>query len=207
MSDDVWRNRIVRYGEEDPDQLLANPSNPRIHPETQQSALKGALEEIGWLQDIIVNLRSAEEWGVDRGVETMIDGHLRVKLALRHGQEKVPVKYVDLSPSEERIALATLDPITGYAEIDPEIMGELLRDLVIDNEDLSDFVITMAKDMKIDLLGDEPPEDPGAEVDRADELQEKWQVVPGQIWRIPSKAALSRGYVLCPKCGKRHPIP
>src|SRR6266704_2927845 len=34
-----WRNRIVGHGEEDPEQLLANPKNWRIHPKNQQDAL------------------------------------------------------------------------------------------------------------------------------------------------------------------------
>src|SRR5438067_1943977 len=97
-----WMNRIVSYGEENPENLLANPSNLRIHTQEQQDALTGALNEIGWLQDVIINKRTSEEWPVgDRGVETLVDGHLRVKLALRYEQPSVPVKYVDLTPAEE----------------------------------------------------------------------------------------------------------
>jgi len=180
-----WQNRIVRYGEEAPDQLLANENNPRIHPKMQQQALEGSLEEIGWIQDVIVNLRTSEEWGPDRGVETMIDGHLRVKLALRHEQSSVPVKYVDLSPAQERLALATLDPITGYAAIDNEIMSGLLDGVEIENPDLSDFLDTLAEDLGFDWDdGQEVPEDPGPQIDRAAELQEKWQVERGQIWQV-----------------------
>ena len=43
----TWRNRIVGYSEEEPDQLLANPSNWRIHPAAQAEALKGVLAEVG----------------------------------------------------------------------------------------------------------------------------------------------------------------
>jgi len=163
-----WQNRIIRYGEEAPDQLLANENNPRIHPKMQQQALKGSLEEIGWIQDVIVNLRTSEEWGADRGVETMIDGHLRVKLALRHEQSSVPVKYVDLTPAQERLALATLDPITGYAAIDNEIMSGLLDGVEIENPDLSEFLDTLAEDLGLEW-GDEREdfggdrEEPGGE--------------------------------------------
>jgi hypothetical protein len=34
----AWRNRITGTGEEAPDQLLANPTNWRIHPRGQQDA-------------------------------------------------------------------------------------------------------------------------------------------------------------------------
>jgi hypothetical protein len=52
-----WRNRIVGHGEEDPEQLLANPKNWRIHPKAQQDALAGVLAQVGWVQDVIVNQR------------------------------------------------------------------------------------------------------------------------------------------------------
>jgi len=53
-----WRNRIVGTGEEAPDQLLANPGNWRIHPRAQQEALSDALEELGWIQQVVVNPRT-----------------------------------------------------------------------------------------------------------------------------------------------------
>jgi len=40
-------------------------------------------------------------------------------------------------------------------------------------------------DLELDLWHrDEPPEDPGPQIDRAEELQEKWQVQRGQVWQI-----------------------
>jgi len=123
----AWRNRIVGYGEEAPDQLLANPDNPRIHPGTQQDAISGILNEVGILQNIIVNKRTSEAWpDGERGVETLLDGHLRVKVALSEGQDRLPVTYVDLTPEEERLALAVFDPIAAMAANDPEILRGLL---------------------------------------------------------------------------------
>ena len=67
-----WRNRIVGQGEEAPDQLLANPRNWRIHPKAQQDALVSVLDQVGWVQEIIVNQRTGY----------VVDGHLRVSLAI-----------------------------------------------------------------------------------------------------------------------------
>ena len=39
---------IIGHGWENADQLLAHPSNPRIHPKAQQDALKGSLDTLGW---------------------------------------------------------------------------------------------------------------------------------------------------------------
>lgn len=98
-----WRNRIVAHGEEDPAQLLANPANWRLHPGLQQEALESVMDEVGWVDTIIVNQRSGY----------VVDGHLRVSLALRRGEKTVPVQYVDLTDEEEQLILATLDPRTA----------------------------------------------------------------------------------------------
>lgn len=113
----TWQNRIVGYGEETPDQLIANPRNWRIHPTFQQAALKGSLTQLGWIQDVIVNKRTG----------FVLDGHARVTLAMRHDQPVVPVKYVDLSDDEEALALATLDPLASLAVADPDQLIPLLR--------------------------------------------------------------------------------
>ena len=98
------RSRIVGEGEEAPDQLLANPLNWRRHPPEQQKALEGMLREVGWVQRVIVN----------RTTGHVVDGHLRVELALRRGETAVPVLYVELTEEEEKIVLAAIDPIEGW---------------------------------------------------------------------------------------------
>ena len=111
-----WRNRIIGEGEEAPDQLLANPANWRIHPKQQQDALAGVLNEVGWVQRVIVNQRTGH----------LVDGHLRVALALRQDAPTVPVLYVDLDEAEERLILASLDPLAAMAAPDKEKLRDLL---------------------------------------------------------------------------------
>lgn len=115
----TWANRIIGYGEEAPDQLLANPRNFRIHPKHQQDALAGVLSEVGLVQNIIVNRTSG----------LVVDGHLRVSLALREGQPTVPVTYVELDESEENLILSTLDPLSALAGTDAAKLDELLREV------------------------------------------------------------------------------
>lgn len=44
----------------------------------------------------------------------------------------------------------------------------------------------------------EPAEDPGAQIDKAAELQEKWQTERGQLWEIPSESVSGRAHrLLC----------
>ena len=129
MSD--WQNRIISYGEEPAGSFLANSANWRVHGKNQKDALTGALNDVGWVQDVMVNMRSGDEWPEDeRGVQTLIDGHLRVSLALsRDENEPVPVKYVDLTPLEEAEVLATFDPIGAMAEADRVQLESLLQDV------------------------------------------------------------------------------
>ena len=119
VSNGAWANRIVGHGEEAPDQLMANPRNWRVHPASQQRALEQALSTVGWIQEVIVN----------RTTGHVVDGHLRVTLAMRRGEPTVPVKYVELSDDEERLALATLDPIAAMAAADKDQLSSLLDEL------------------------------------------------------------------------------
>jgi len=155
-----WQNRIVGHGVEKADQLLANPSNFRIHPENQQKALEGALQEIGWISQIIVN----------RTTGHLIDGHLRVKLALRQEEAEVPVMYVELTEEEEKLALATLDPLAALAAQDDAMLADLLSQINTDNEALKEMLDEMASssDIVMDGMTDadavpETPEDPESE--------------------------------------------
>lgn len=126
----TYQNRIVRYGLEPIDSVLFHPSNWRIHPTRQQDAMKGALSQVGWVETVLINLRSGEEWGPnDQGVSTLIDGHMRVKLAAQAGETHVPVIYVDLNPEEEAFILATLDPLGALSVTDNEKLLELTAGL------------------------------------------------------------------------------
>jgi DNA modification methylase len=111
-----WRSRIVRSENMDPRALAANPANWRTHPELQSKALVGVLDEIGWVDRVLWNQQTNH----------MIDGHLRVKQAVAHGEISIPVDVVDLTQEEEDVVLATFDPLTALAETDAGKLRELL---------------------------------------------------------------------------------
>lgn len=138
------KNRIVGSGEEQLDQIMFNPRNWRIHPLSQQDALKGVLEEVGWVQQVIVNKRTGN----------LIDGHLRCQLAAREGAQTIPVVYVDVSEDEESLVLATLDPIGAMAATDKQKLDELFQDINSDNENVQKMIAEIAE--KEGVLGDLP---------------------------------------------------
>lgn len=124
MSDSRWRDRIVGFERVEPEQLLANPRNWRTHPGMQRDALRGSLEDVGWVDAIMVNTTTGH----------VVDGHARIEEALSKGEPTVPVLYVELSENEEGLVLATFDPIGAMAETDGDRLQQLLDETRV-NED------------------------------------------------------------------------
>jgi DNA modification methylase len=116
----------VDRGEAAPADLVANPRNWRGHPPAQRDALAGLLDQVGWVQDVVVNRRTGH----------LVDGHLRVELAQARGEATVPVVYVDLSEEEEALVLVSLDPLAAMATADPEKLAALLGDAKANDEAL-----------------------------------------------------------------------
>lgn len=146
----AWRNRIVGSGEVAPAELVPNGRNWRTHPKSQLAALEGGLDEVGWVQQVIVN----------RTTGRLVDGHARVERALARREASVPVIYVELTEAEEALVLATLDPIGAMAGTDQEALDALLAEVVVDDAGLRA------------LLGDLAGNDPKAGLTDPDEVPE-----------------------------------
>ena len=140
-------NRIIGHGEEAVDQLLANPLNFRLHPDNQQQALAGAIDDIGFIRSVTVNQRTGR----------VVDGHLRVTLAARSGVDTLPVEYVDLDEAEEAQALLSLDPIAAMAASDKAKLDELMRAVQSDDERVQAMISELAQKENL-FIPDEFPE-------------------------------------------------
>ncbi len=161
---DPFRSRIVGEGEEAPDQLLANPLNWRTHPREQLDALEGLLQQVGYVQRVVVNRRTGH----------LVDGHARVSLALRRHEGTIPVLYVDLSEEEERLVLAALDPIGGMAGTDQELLDQLLDGIEAEDAGLQALLDGMVS----------PPSGTNGltDPDDAPEVQAEAVTKPGDVW-------------------------
>jgi nitrate reductase alpha subunit len=157
-----WQNRIVGHGEERPDQLLANPKNWRIHPKAQQDALAGVLDEVGWVAEVIVN----------RTTGHVVDGHLRVGIALSRNEPVIPVRYVDLTEAEEALVLATIDPISAMASVDKEQLASLLHDVESATPAISEMLTDLAN-----RYGAISPEFESVGIDEQGRLDQKAAVI------------------------------
>ena len=165
----TWKNRIVGSGEEAPDQLLANPLNWRTHPKFQQDALQDVLEQVGVVQQVIVNRRTGH----------LVDGHLRVMLAMRNDASAIPVIYVDLDEDEERKILATFDPFGMMAQVDTDKLAELL-----DSVEVEGNLEAMLQDLKVH----------GQVVAPIDDFKEYGEDAANKVQ-----------YLECPSCGHQFP--
>jgi DNA modification methylase len=166
-----WKNRIVGEGVQAASQFIANPANWRVHPQAQRDAMRGVLNEIGWVQRVIVNKRTGY----------LIDGHERVWQALQNGDAEVPYVEVDLDEAEEAYVLATLDPIGAMAQASNEQLGALLAEVQSSEAGVQAMLAEVAKEAG---LYKEPKEAPEPQIDRAEELREKWHTERGQLWQV-----------------------
>lgn len=168
-----FRNRVVGSAVVSVDELIANPNNFRIHPDPQQQALAGAIDEIGFARSILVNKTTGN----------VIDGHARITLAMRSGVKELPVEYVELSEDEERKALLFIDPIAAMAATDSQKLKEILDLVQSDDERVQAMIADLAKKEGI-MLGGDPPADVEPQIDKAEELCAKWGVESGQLWQL-----------------------
>lgn len=171
LAENGWKNRIVGHGVKPAMDFLANPRNWRLHPRFQQEALKGAMDEVGWVDDVTENINTG----------AVVDGHLRVTLALREGDNTpVPFKTVDLNEAEEAYVLATKDPIGAMAAADKEQLDNLLREVQSEDSAVQQMLADIAK--KEGLYAGELDVQTPSGIETGDE---------------PKASLLSQ----CPKCG------
>lgn len=168
------RDRIVELRRVRAEELLPNPKNWRKHPERQRAALREMVARIGFAGAELVR-------ELPDGRLMLIDGHLRRDT---FGQALLPVLVTDLDEAEADALLATYDPIGAMAEADGAKLGALLDDVSGTFEGVAGLLDELAA-----AYGELPAEagtegDPGAALDRAEELQAKWQVERGQVWQI-----------------------
>lgn len=183
-----WRNRIIGYSQEDPESLLANPDNFRVHGKDQQTSMRGVLDEVGWVEEVIVNQNTGH----------MIDGHMRVMLAMKHKEPTVPVKWVDLTEAEEKLVLATLNPLGAMASTDRASLDGLIRDISTGNKDIQNLLAQIAANAGL-YMTDIPEADRNTTFGsnpHEENYIDEWQLEVGQLWAIPSKSVLKKSHKL-----------
>lgn len=121
-----WENRICGHADVAPETLKMHEDNWRVHNDTQRRVLEAMLDRVGFVKSITVSKRT----------NTILDGHLRVSLAIANNAATVPVEYVDVEPEEEAAILATVDPVGDLAGSDPAKLAALREAFASENYDV-----------------------------------------------------------------------
>lgn len=168
-----WNNRIIGHDVWPASRFMENPRNWRLHPSSQREALGASLGEIGWIDEVTVNTVTG----------FVLDGHLRVTLALAQGDETpVPVTLVSLTEEEELLALATFDPITGMAETDKRKLAEVIAGAQAQSREMKQLLENISIRERA-IIAHNTGTEPDAPAARMGELQAKWDVQLGQCWQ------------------------
>jgi len=125
IRDRIKELRRVRAAE-----LRPHPNNWRVHPQSQQDALRGILAEVGYADALL-----ARE--LPDGTLQLIDGHLRAETT---PEMEVPVLVVDLDDREAAKLLALHDPLAGLAEANSDALAELLEQVETESEAVQDLL-------------------------------------------------------------------
>lgn len=112
----TWQSRIVRHADVQPAELLSHPDNIKIHTAEQEADMVALFNRVGWAAAVLVSEASGR----------IIDGHMRVNVALRQNAPTVPVDYVRLTDEEERKALLYLTRLPQFAQLDRVNLAEVI---------------------------------------------------------------------------------
>jgi len=186
------RDRIVEFKRVRASELVPHPRNWRRHPEGQRSAVRAALEEIGYADALLARR-------IDDGRLQLVDGHLRQELT---PDLEVPVLVLDLTEDEALKLLVTLDPLAGLAETDLPVLDALLAELEFDLPALRDVALAVADEAR--------PPAPEAEQDETPPLPEKADSKPGDLYILGRHRLLcgdsTKAEDVARACGELRPV-
>jgi DNA modification methylase len=165
--------------------IKPDPENARKHSERNAAMVRQSLEEVGPFRSIAVDGDDIIRAGNLTYQEAEKLG-LKMRVVEAAPDELIVVKRPDLQgDAAKRAALwdnRTSDPDVG-SEWDAKVIARIQqRDAallagVFERDEVAE-ILALAKAQH------EPVADPGAQIDRAGELQEKWGTALGQAWEV-----------------------
>ena len=161
--------------------LTPDPRNARRHNPRNVGMLEKALGEVGAARSIVID---------ERGV--VLAGNATIEAAARAGIEKVQVVDADGETiiavrrtgltAKQKTRLALYDNRTAeLADWDADVIADLLA---TEREVLDGLFADDELAELIDDLGEPEMADAEPQIDRAAELNKKWKVQAGDLWRV-----------------------
>jgi len=168
--------------------LTPDPGNANLGTERGLRMLDDSLREDGAGRSILVDADGMTIAG-NKTLERAADLGLPIKVVQTDGRELVVVQRTDLDLDGEGDAqvrarrMAYRDNRASQVGLDWNV-DQLVKDAQAGFDFSAMFQDFELEDIVGDALKGEPPEDPGAQIDRAAELQEKWGTALGQVWEL-----------------------
>ena len=169
--------------------LKPHPRNPR---QGDVGAIHQSIEANGFYGAVVAQKSTGH----------VLAGNHRLLAAKHTNAEEIPVMWVDVDDATALRILLADNRTNDLASYDDGALAELLTSIMQDEGTLDgtgydgDALDQLLADLG--QLGGEDS-DPGAQVDRAAGLAEKWGTERGQVWVIPSKTAKHKTHRLM--CG------
>jgi len=157
--------------------LIPYARNAKKHDASQVAKLAGSIREFGFNNPVLIDK--------DNGI---IAGHGRVLAAQSLGLETVPCIRLGHLTDTQRRAYILAD--NRLAEIgggwDEEMLKLELADLAALDVDVAEIGFGAEDLAELEIEDEAETSDADAEpqIDKADELREKWGVEPGQLWEL-----------------------
>lgn len=101
---------------------------------------------------------------------------------------------LDLNDEEADKLLLLYDPISQMIKTEKDKLEALMQNINTGEEALQKAISEMAEREGLSFMQEEPAPDPGAQVDKAQELLDKWGVKSGDVWQV------GRHRVVCGDC-------
>lgn len=165
--------------------LTPDPGNANEGTERGLAMLENSLQKYGAGRSILVDKDGVVIAG-NKTLERAVDLGFPVRVIKTDGKELVVVQREDLDlDSEDGKAreLAYADNRSSEVGLDWDL-ERILADVEAGVDFSGLWAGSELKELLGELLKPEPGADPGPQIDRAEELREKWQTARGQIWQI-----------------------
>ena len=161
----TWHTEKRRLGD-----LIEWDKNPRQLKDHDAEHLKKSLDNFGVADPLIINTDNR-----------IIGGHMRRRIMLQSGYK--PDDLVDVRVPERELTEREAEELAIRLN---KNTGDWDFDALANNFELDDLLEWGfdKQELDLDLWADEPPEDVEPQIDKAEELREKWGVESGQLWQL-----------------------
>lgn len=175
--------------------LIADPKNARRHNPRNVGVIEDSLQEVGAARSIVIDENNVVLAG--NGVLEAAGnvGIEKLQIVDADGETIIAVRRTGLTEAQKKRLALFDNRANELSEWSPDILAQLQQEDAKLLEGLfSDKELTeLLKDLDAPKV-----DDPGPQIDRAAELQEKWGTATGQLWEIPSQSVRGKAHrLLC----------